>query len=250
MYESSKLTDADRDACLPIIDFMMECADVARKKGVLALEEHVSNHEDDFIAFAMGLVIDGTDPCLIKGILETLITTEEQKETHTAKRHLERIIITEGVLSVQAGEIPTLMELKLLCFLGESYLRNRGHFSSNKIKERLEGRLTELSSKTSLPESTGFINAVQAISKTDIQNVLKEVDIRDFAVAILGCDGAATRKLLECVSARLALMILDDMDNLNKLQTSEILEKQGNMITIINRLIEEGEIIGHALLSN
>ena len=252
MHDSSKLTNADRDACLPIIDLMMECSTTARSKGVLALEELVNNQEDEFITFAMGLIIDGTDPCLVKGILETLIHTEMQKETHTEKRHQVRKIITEGVLSVQAGENPRLMEMKLLCFLGESYLRDRGHFDSRKFHGQLDNRLTKLCSKAGLPESTGFINIIQAISKSDIQNVFKEVDSWELAIALLGCDGAAIKTLMECMSARLALMILDDMDNfhLQKLQTSAILEMQEKIIAIINKLTDEGKIAGHALFYN
>ena len=221
---------------LPIIDFMVECCVTARHKGLLALENLIKNQENEFITFAMGLIIDGYDPLKIKDILELLIRTEAQKETHTAKQHLERIIIGEGVLSVQVGDDPRLMEIKLLCYLGEDYLKDRGHFGTDNATERLENRLAKLSDKTFLPESMNFIKLIQTISRTDIANVLREVDVKDFATALLGCDIATVRILTGCVSARLALMILYEMDNLQK-QESEILEAQEKITAIINKLI-------------
>ena len=229
----SLLLKADKDACLPIIDFMVKCLGVAKSKGVLALHELIKNQENEFITFAMGLIVDGYDPFCIKDILQLLIRTEAQKETHTAKQHLERIIISEGVLSVQAGDEARLMEIKLLCYLGEDYLRDRGHFGTYNTPERLENRLAKLSDKTFLPESVNFIKLIQKISKTDIQNVLREVDCKDFATALLGCDYATIKTLMDCVSARLALVILYEIDNLQK-QESEILEAQEKITAIIN----------------
>jgi flagellar motor component MotA len=100
----NNFTNAERDACLPIIDFFTECTRVARRQGVLALEEFALAQDNDFLKFAMMLVVDGIDPALVKGMLETLIGTEN----HSGQALLERVIITEGALSVQAGESPRL----------------------------------------------------------------------------------------------------------------------------------------------
>ena len=49
----SIFTNEEREACLPIIDLMTECAIVARREGVLALEEFSIKKGNDFLTFAM-----------------------------------------------------------------------------------------------------------------------------------------------------------------------------------------------------
>ena len=116
-------TTADKDSCVPIIDLLVECAKIARFKGILELEEFAKEQGNDFLTFALMMVVDGTDPRLIKDILETLINADG----HTGAELLQRTIIAEGVLSVQAGENPRITAMKLTCFLGEDYLRKAGH---------------------------------------------------------------------------------------------------------------------------
>lgn len=46
-------------------------SNVARKEGLLALEETANNIEDDFLKKGILLIVDGTDPELVRSILET-----------------------------------------------------------------------------------------------------------------------------------------------------------------------------------
>ena len=55
------------DAIKNIIDL----SNVARKEGLLALEEAANGIEDEFLKKGIMLVVDGTDPELVRGILET-----------------------------------------------------------------------------------------------------------------------------------------------------------------------------------
>lgn len=50
---------------------IIELANVGRKEGLLALEEATNDIEDDFLKKGVMLVVDGTDPELVRGILET-----------------------------------------------------------------------------------------------------------------------------------------------------------------------------------
>lgn len=56
-----------------IIKKIIDLANVARKDGLLALEEAVSEIKDDFLKRGVMLIVDGTDPELVKTILETEI---------------------------------------------------------------------------------------------------------------------------------------------------------------------------------
>jgi len=59
------------------IKTIIDLANIARKEGLLALEEAANNIEDPFLKKGVMLVVDGTDPELVRGILETdLINVE------------------------------------------------------------------------------------------------------------------------------------------------------------------------------
>jgi len=53
------------------IDTIVQLANTARKEGVLALEESATNMGDQFLKKGIMLIVDGTDPELVKGIMET-----------------------------------------------------------------------------------------------------------------------------------------------------------------------------------
>ncbi|MBQ9438836.1 MAG: MotA/TolQ/ExbB proton channel family protein [Lachnospiraceae bacterium] len=62
-----------------IISNIINLSNVARKEGLLSLEEAAGNIEDAFMKKGIMLVVDGTDPELVRGILETeMINTEDR----------------------------------------------------------------------------------------------------------------------------------------------------------------------------
>jgi len=169
-----------------VIKKIIDLSNVARKEGLLSLEEAASDLNDDFLKKGILLIVDGTDPELVRGILETellsietrhakVITFFEQfaamgpawgmigtliglvnmlynmqdsskigpsmavallttlygsllanwiftpasfklKKNNAAESQLKEIMI-EGLLSIQAGENPRVIEEKLKSFL-------------------------------------------------------------------------------------------------------------------------------------
>ena len=73
---------------VPVLDIpgmiskIIELSNVARKEGLLALEEVASELDDDFLKKGILLIVDGTDPELVRAIMETeLISTETRHKT-------------------------------------------------------------------------------------------------------------------------------------------------------------------------
>ena len=87
-------------ACNSMADF------IARKEGLLALEEAANDIDDDFLKKGVMLVVDGTDPELVRGILETDLGCIED-------RHKKVIGFWEkwGELAPAWGMIGTLIGL-------------------------------------------------------------------------------------------------------------------------------------------
>ncbi len=168
------------------INTIIELANTARKEGLLFLEDSVKNLGDPFLQKGILLIIDGTDPELVKGILETELDYIEQRHSlykgvfdtmaalgpafgmlgtligliamlknlsdpaalgpgmavalittfygsiianmictpiaiklkeQTDRELLYKTVLIEGMLSIQAGENPRIIEEKLVSFL-------------------------------------------------------------------------------------------------------------------------------------
>lgn len=92
-----------------IIRSIMDLSNVARKEGLLALEEASNNIEDEFLKKGVGLIVDGTDPELVRSILETELIYIET-------RHKKTINFWETVAALGPawGMIGTLIGLVLM----------------------------------------------------------------------------------------------------------------------------------------
>ncbi|MCR4781990.1 MAG: motility protein A [Lachnospiraceae bacterium] len=168
------------------ISTIIGLSNTARKEGLLALDEATQGIEDPFLRKGIMLVVDGTDPDLVRGILETelsaiegrhkkvtgvldrvgemgpawgmigtligliimlqnmsdaasigpamavaLITTmygsllanwifgplSEKLKDNTSHELMMKEVVVEGILSIQAGENPRVIEEKLKTFL-------------------------------------------------------------------------------------------------------------------------------------
>ena len=155
---------------------IIDLSNVARKEGLLALEEAANDIEDDFMKKGVMLVVDGTDPELVRGIMEkkviafwekwaelgpawgmigtliglinmlknledassigpamsvALVTTlygslianwlcnptASKLKVNNEREVAIKEMIVEGLLSIQAGENPRVIEEKLKSFL-------------------------------------------------------------------------------------------------------------------------------------
>ncbi|WP_432665049.1 MotA/TolQ/ExbB proton channel family protein [Wukongibacter baidiensis] len=89
-----------------IISKVVDLANIARREGLLALEEAVESINDEFLQKGVMLIVDGTDPELVKNILETEIAFLEERHSEG-----KSILDTMGTLSPAFGMIGTLIGL-------------------------------------------------------------------------------------------------------------------------------------------
>ena len=66
-----------------MITKVIELSNVARKEGLLSLEEAAADLDDDFLKKGILLIVDGTDPELVRAIMETELISIEGR--HKAK---------------------------------------------------------------------------------------------------------------------------------------------------------------------
>ncbi len=92
-----------------IIQKIIDLSNVARKEGLLSLEEAASDIDDEFLKKGILLIVDGTDPELVRAIMETELVSVES-------RHKEKIGFWEnlGAMGPAWGMIGTLIGLILM----------------------------------------------------------------------------------------------------------------------------------------
>lgn len=92
-----------------VINQIIALSNTARKEGLLALEEAANGIEDNFLKKGIMLVVDGTDPELVRGIMETDLGCVES-------RHKAKIAVWEkwAELGPSWGMIGTLIGLILM----------------------------------------------------------------------------------------------------------------------------------------
>ncbi|MBO5474189.1 MAG: motility protein A [Lachnospiraceae bacterium] len=89
-----------------IIQKIIDLSNVARKEGLLSLEEAAEDVEDGFLKKGILLIVDGTDPELVRAIMETELVSVED-------RHKGKIGFWEnlGAMGPAWGMIGTLIGL-------------------------------------------------------------------------------------------------------------------------------------------
>lgn len=89
-----------------MIQSVIDLSNIARKDGLLSLEEATANLDDPFLKKGILLIVDGTDPELVRAIMETELSSIE-------KRHASNIKFWDdlGTMGPAWGMIGTLLGL-------------------------------------------------------------------------------------------------------------------------------------------
>lgn len=94
---------------MTIIQKIIELSNVARKEGLLSLEEAAEDLDDAFLKKGILLIVDGTDPELVRAIMETELVSMDD-------RHKTNINFWESIATMGPawGMIGTLIGLILM----------------------------------------------------------------------------------------------------------------------------------------
>ena len=107
-----KATDT-KNKLLQSAEQIIMLAETARQRGLLALEEIVENIESDYAKQLITLMIDGTDPVIIAEIATNKYWTDAPEDVQAMIYY----IYLRGILGIQSGEHPKLLEKILLSLI-------------------------------------------------------------------------------------------------------------------------------------
>ncbi len=102
------------------IKSIIDLSNVARKEGLLALEEAANNIDDEFLKKGVLLIVDGTDPELVRSILETELTCIEGRHASTTSfwESLASMGPAWGMIGTLIGLINMLKKLEDVSSVG------------------------------------------------------------------------------------------------------------------------------------
>ena len=237
MHSTKQFTKEEKDVCLPIIDELIRYSITTQKEGVLILENIVDD-KNYFLKFLSSLVAHCIDPPTVKELAETLINAEE----HTGRELLERIIITKGILLIQAREQPHWLEYKLRGLLGESYMKL--HYRADCVPlEQVElavQHFEEMALETPLQKCIFFDRGIQTYSEEDMRLIMEIADEKDITLIVKGCGRAAARKIGLGVTKRWQKDLKYFMDDFGEATIEDILDAQNRVKENISQLAKNG----------
>ena len=88
------------------------------------------------------------------------------------------------------------------------------------------------------------------LDDSSLQKVMREVDMRDLALALKKADEKVKTKLLSAISKRAAEAVNEEVSLLGSVKLKEISAAQGRIVDVVRRLEEAGEIDLEAIREN
>ena len=99
---------------------IIDLSNIARKEGLLALEEAANNLEDQFMKKGVLLIVDGTDPELVRAIMETELSCIESRHKQVIGfyQNIASMGPAWGMIGTLIGLVNMLKELSDIASVG------------------------------------------------------------------------------------------------------------------------------------
>ncbi len=172
----------------------------------------------DDIKNEVSLKIGGTSsisPNIIKAIDEAVTT----KLSKLGQRDLEK-----------SGGVDSLVDI----------LSNVDRKTEKSIIKYIEENNQELAEE--IKASMFIFDDIVRLDNTAIQRILKEVNVKDIAYALKGAPAGVANTIFNNQSQRAAQALKEEIELLGKTKISQVEESQQNIVNIIRRLEDAGEI--------
>ena len=105
-----------------VISTLTSFAEKARREGLLALEDDIEQLKDDFLQKCLQLVVDGTDPALVKIIMDTDLFYMDDRHKNGKKilQDLATLAPAFGMIGTLIGLVIMLKNLENISMIGPS----------------------------------------------------------------------------------------------------------------------------------
>lgn len=222
--------------------FQVRPFDIVRTADPDQLINFIQNEHPQTIALIMAHLSANQAGDIIKQLPEN-VQVEVAKKLALMDRTSPEII----------REIERVLEKKLSVIMGEDYTAAGGveavvdilnyvdRGTEKTIIETLEIQDPELAE--SIKKLMFVFDDLVSIDDRGIQRLLREVDMKELALALKGSSEEVKEKLYANMSKRAAAMLKEDMDFMGPVRVRDVDEAQTKIVNIIRSLAENNEII-------
>lgn len=236
------MSKEDKAACFELLGTILKLSEKARKHGLLSLESDMGKDQPFLLNKALELLVGGVEPNTIKIILYNYIYSGD----YQGKDLLERLLIAEGVLYIQAGESPILIGEKLTSFFGEEFAGEIDNYAGSKPESadaKIHTYIESVKTANPLSQLTSLLELpVQKLDDRSLQRLLRDIDAGELILALKGASGRVQERILGNLPKKIALIIVEDLIVLKTTAPYQIAECQNKFLEVMGRLRAEHEI--------
>lgn len=250
---NKQLSNEDKQRLCYEIKRVSDLAILATKEGLLALGgvELDECSVEKYLRHIIVMIIDGID----WNIIEEILTVRYFASDLNGIDALIYIVYMEGMESIANIENFRAIEQRMLACVPESISKilddESGSFTEKSIKDINMDIVDKVSDNTDLSlfdqNQRNYMAKVdhvfEELSDRSIQRLLRDVENAQIEIIIKGLHEPAKRKIFSNLSKRLAVMIAEDVNVMNKVSSSEIVKDAKKTIECLKSLYNEGEIL-------
>ena len=237
--ERIRCSEDQKSQCIALVSQIVVMAKKAKRNGLLALVQEAEETNSFLLRKGLQLVLEGVQPALVKTTLEYYILSG----SYTGKDLLERCIIMEGVLAIQNGINPQIIQELLISLFGENGHEAYEAEFGDKKTDKLEAFFEKIKKDRAVtPLSSKLGHTIMQLDDQSIQQCLKEISTVDLARALKGMEGEAKIKVFKNLPKRSAAILQETVQHLDFMIDSEMNEAQEKILLVISGLEEQGDI--------
>ncbi len=237
--ERIRCGEDQKSQCIALVSQIVAMAKKAKRNGLLALVQEAEETNSFLLRKGLQLVLEGVQPALVKTTLEYYILSG----SYTGKDLLERCIIMEGVLAIQNGINPQIIQELLISLFGENGHEAYEAEFGDKKTDKLEAFFEKVKKDRAVtPLSSKLGHTIMQLDDQSIQQCLKEISTVDLARALKGMEGEAKIKVFRNLPKRSAAILQETVQHLDLMRDSEMNEAQEKILLVISGLEEQGDI--------
>ncbi|MGD2184624.1 MAG: hypothetical protein PVI71_00795, partial [Desulfobacterales bacterium] len=170
--ERIKCSEDEKRQCMSLVAHIVSMANKAKRNGLLCLVQEAEETSNFLLRKGLQLVLEGVQPQLVKTTLEYYILSG----SYTGKDLLERCIIMEGVLAIQNGVNPQIIQELLLSLFGEKGQETYEKEFGDKKTDRMKVFFDKIKKdRAATPLSSKLGHTIMQLDDQSIQRCLKEV---------------------------------------------------------------------------
>lgn len=233
---------------LEIVDKMCELSNIARKEGLLALDEVLLAMDDIFngkyLKSMIMSILDGCDP----NLMEELNIVRYCSANLTGYEALHYLVIFVGCGTMQEGESTEVLEKKLWAMIPEEvkekyHIKQDGEESNKDLVEQYcHGEMAVNLGDEYYLQIKAADYVIKSFDDGTLQRVLRDVNNGELAIAMKALSGEARHHVFDNLSRQLAEMIAEDMEYMGTVEMKIIASSTVYILRIIEKLISMDEI--------